>query len=90
MIHVLQRPVLCPKQAFEFHVRTRPFLMICHASGNKIAGMGGVGLDLLAVVSSYPKPDQKIRSEAFDVFPSVYHKFSFLTRFKEEATAEML
>jgi len=29
--------------------------------------MGSAGLDYIAVVSSYPAPDQKIRTEAFEV-----------------------
>ncbi|CAK8543714.1 unnamed protein product [Lathyrus sativus] len=32
-----------------------------------VVGCGAVGLDFLATVAAYPKPDQKIRSTSFKV-----------------------
>ena len=34
-------------------------------------GFGGVGVDFLAVVPFFPKPDAKIRTTEFKVFPSL-------------------
>jgi len=36
-------------------------------SNLKLVGMGGVGVDYLAVVPYFPKPDEKMRSEALEV-----------------------
>lgn len=41
-------------------------------------GCGAVGLDFLATVAAYPKPDQKIRSTSFKVFPFLFNLYSFM------------
>eukprot|EP00951_Prasinocladus_malaysianus_P014904 scaffold113645_cov45-Prasinocladus_malaysianus.AAC.2 len=32
--------------------------------GTKVVGCGGIGIDYLASVASYPKPDDKLRTQA--------------------------
>ena len=44
----------------------------CQALSNpqpkdKVVGLGGVGLDYLAQVAAFPKPDQKLRTEKMEV-----------------------
>ena len=52
--------------------RRLPARLVYAAAGErnsscKVAGMGSAGLDYLALVSSFPKPDDKIRTESFEV-----------------------
>ena len=43
-----------------------------YETGPKVVGMGSCGLDYLAVVTRYPEPDTKLRTEQLEVrsFPS--------------------
>jgi len=51
-------------------------------------GCGAVGLDLLATVASFPKPDQKIRSTSFKVllllFNYIHHYFFFHQKYSQK------
>lgn len=55
----------------------------------KIAGMGSAGLDYLAVVSAFPQPDQKIRTESFEVCAMGCDLDHVGHRFKVEAIVGM-
>lgn len=37
------------------------------AAGIKVVGMGGCGVDYLAQVAAYPRPDEKLRTEKLEV-----------------------
>lgn len=55
----------------------RAWPLHCHASLDhrsnntskpKVVGLGSVGLDYLAQVTQFPKPDEKLRTEKMEVF----------------------
>ena len=82
------------RRQWRTHARRALRVHLCVASAQestvyKVAGMGGAGLDYLAVVSAYPKPDQKIRTESFEVYSPLGQDSSLACRFRVVETAAM-
>ena len=74
--HVLLRPVRrrCSKAWASRNARTKRHRCSILASAEakqptKVVGLGSVGLDYLAQVVNFPKPDEKIRTTRMEVVP---------------------
>jgi hypothetical protein len=59
---------------FQTHQRKKPLQSCCSAAERtneaqkpKIVGLGSVGLDYLAQVAAFPKPDEKLRTKQMEV-----------------------
>jgi hypothetical protein len=48
-------------------LHTRDVSKQCSVSSDVVVGVGGVGIDYLASVATFPKPDQKLRTEMLGI-----------------------
>lgn len=52
----------------------------------KVVGVGSCGVDYLASVASYPRPDEKLRTEQLEVRKQRRHTFESLQKLNEPLT----
>ena len=71
-MHAVKRAWTCAPTNSQ--CRSQRSRSLCRALSNgdadqrpKVVGLGGVGLDYLAQVAAFPKPDEKLRTEKMEV-----------------------